>query len=203
MNLERVKRALPRPDEGSGRRSIISLRPDVAEIVVQCVLRTHTYQDIAKRCGVELESLVRFRKKFITDEVKKIVLAESQVQKSADLDEAINTGQDEIQKGLRDILKEQKALYKTIKDKVSDDRDVEDMLPALMQLLRDQGQSFERLIKSYSALKDKTTIVLSLNEHPDVSKLMDVLYIVFAEHPEAFAMFQKVLLDKRVPLSVN
>ena len=89
---------------------------------------------------------------------------------------------------------------KLMKDKIGDGRDVEDVLPALGQLLRDQGQSFERLLKSYTALKEKTTIVLSIQESPEWAKLQDVLYAVFEDHPEAFASFRALSHEKKLRL---
>ena len=198
MNItDKVKKALP-VETGLGRRSVIRNRPDVAEVVVDCVLRRRTFAEIAKRCGVESTTLDRFRAKFITDEVTKIVLAEDQLATHDELDQQINIGQDDIQQGLRSIVKEQKELYKLMKDKIGDGRDVEDLAPALGQLLRDQGQSFERLLKSYTALKEKTTIVLSINESPEWSKLQDVLYAVFADHPDAFDAFRTLSQERRL-----
>lgn len=194
---DKVKKALP-AESGLGRRSLIRNRADVAEVVVDCVLRRRPFGEIAKRCGVELTTLDRFRNKFITDEIKKIVLAEDQMATHDDLDEKINKGQDGIQQGLRSIIKEQKDLYKLMKDKIGDGRDVEDLAPALGQLLRDQGQSFERLLKSYTALKEKTTIVLSINESPEWAKLQEVLYAVFADHPDAFEAFRALSQERRL-----
>lgn len=202
MNMERIRRALE-VETGHGRRSVIRARSDVAEIVADCVLRRRSFQDIATRCGVDIETVARFRRRFITEQVKKLVIAESQKAEADDLDAEINAGQDEIQKGLREILGEQKALYRDIKNMLGKDRELEELLPALQSLLRDQGQSFERLLKSYSTLKDKHTIVLSLNEHPEISKLMDVLYTVFELHPEAFETFKQVLDHKNIPLDVQ
>ena len=201
IDTVRIKRAIP-VDTSPSRKNTLRMRSDVAEIVQDIVLRRKTYTMIADRCAVDIETLNRFRRKFITEEVKKVVLAEHQKAEAVALDAEVNAGQDNIQKGLADVLNEQKSLYALIKQKLNDDRDVEDLLPSLQSLLRDQGQSFERMAKAYANLKDKTTITLTLNEHPDVAKLMDCLYVVFEAHPEAFATFQGVLADKRIPLDV-
>lgn len=68
MNMDRIKAALPK-EKGHGRRSTIRMRSDVAEVVVDCVLMRRPFLEIAKRCAVDIETLVRFRKKFITEEV--------------------------------------------------------------------------------------------------------------------------------------
>jgi len=199
MNMDRVKKAIP-PHPPMGRRSVIRQRRDVAEIVVDCVLKRRPFGEIAKRCNVDLSSLDRFRKNFITPQVEKIVLAENQLAEHDDLDATINAGQDDVQKGLNSIIREQREIYKMMKDKIGDGRDVEDLAPALGQLLRDQGQSFDRLLKSYTALKEKTTIVLSINESPEWAKLQEVLYAVFVDHPEAFEAFRALSQQKKLRL---
>ena len=138
--------------------------------------------------------------KFIGDDVRKVVMAEASVAEQHDLDDKINSGQDDVQQGLRAIIKEQKDIYSLMKDKIGDGRDVEDLAPALGQLLRDQGQSFERLLKSYTALKERTTVVLSINESPEWSKLQEVLFVVFEQHPDAFDMFRSLVQERRLRL---
>ena len=100
------------------------------------------------------------------------------------------------------ILKEQRRLYRTLNDMVEGEN-LLDVLSPMMQLLRDQNKSYENLLKVYSNLREKTTIVLGLNEHPDVQKLMDVLWVVFNAHPEAFETFHQVVTDRRIPLNVE
>lgn len=203
INYDRIKDALP-VESGNGRRSTIRARSDVVEVVLDCVLRRRQFKEIAQRCCVDLESLTRFRKRFITSEVEKIVLVEANKLDATSLDQEVNSAQDKIEGGIEGILKEQKRLYRTLNDMVTEGGDnLFDVLAPMMQLLRDQNKSYENLLKVYSNLRDKTTIVLGLNEHPDVQKLMDVLWVVFHAHPEAFDTFQKVVTDRRIPLNVE
>lgn len=203
INYDRIKDALP-VESGNGRRSTIRARSDVVEVVLDCVLRRRQFKDIAQRCCVDLESLTRFRKRFITAEVEKIVLVEANKLDATSLDQEVNSAQDKIEGGIEGILKEQKRLYRTLNDMVAEGGDnLFDVLAPMMQLLRDQNKSYENLLKVYSNLRDKTTIVLGLNEHPDVQKLMDVLWVVFHAHPEAFDTFRQVVTDRRIPLNVE
>lgn len=191
MDMDKIKRAIPKEGE-MGRRSVLRNRADVGEIVCDLVLGRRTGAEWARRVGVDTATVQRFKDKYLTDELKKTIIAEAQSDEASELDAKINQGQDDVQLGIRDIIKEQKDLYRMIREKVGDSegqRSIEDMIPALAQLLRDQGQSHERLLKSYTALKDKTTVVLSINESPEWSKLQEVLYVVFEQHPDAFAMF--------------
>lgn len=197
--MDRVLRVLPK-EEGMGRRGVIRNRADVGEIVCDIVLARRPQSEIAKRAGVDLTTVQRFKQRFVTDEVRKVVMAEASVAEQHELDDQINTGQDDVQNGLRSIIKEQKEIYGLMKDRIGDGRDVEDLAPALGQLLRDQGQSFERLLKSYTALKERTTVVLSINESPEWSKLQEVLFAVFVQHPEAFDMFRSLANDRRLRL---
>ena len=66
-----IKDALP-VESGSGRRSVIRARSDIVEIVLDCVLRRRQFLDIAKRLGVNIETLNRFRARFITEEVERL-----------------------------------------------------------------------------------------------------------------------------------
>lgn len=203
MNYDRIREALP-VESGNGRRSTIRARSDVVEVVIDCVLRRRQFKEIAQRCCVDLESLTRFRKRFITPEVEKIVLVEANKLDADALDQEVNAAQDKIEGGIEGILKEQKRLYRTLNGMVEDGGDnLMDVLAPMMQLLRDQNKSYENLLKVYSNLRDKTTVVLGLNEHPDVQKLMDVLWVVFQAHPEAFETFRQVVQDRRIPLNVE
>ncbi|KHQ54101.1 hypothetical protein [Mameliella alba] len=203
MNYDRIREALP-VESGNGRRSTIRARSDVVEVVIDCVLRRRQFKEIAQRCCVDLESLTRFRKRFITAEVEKIVLVEANKLDADALNQEVNAAQDKIEGGIEGILKEQKRLYRTLNGMVEDGGDnLMDVLAPMMQLLRDQNKSYENLLKVYSNLRDKTTVVLGLNEHPDVQKLMDVLWVVFQAHPEAFETFRQVVQDRRIPLNVE
>jgi uncharacterized protein YjaG (DUF416 family) len=201
INYDRIREALP-VETGNGRRSTIRARSDVVEVVLDCVLRRRQFKEIAQRCCVDLESLTRFRKRFITPEVEKIVLVEANKLDAASLDQEVNAAQDKIEGGIEGILKEQRRLYRTLNDMVEGDN-LMDVLAPMMQLLRDQNKSYENLLKVYSNLREKTTIVLGLNEHPDVQKLMDVLWVVFQAHPDAFETFRQVVQDRRIPLDVE
>ncbi|MCU0827072.1 MAG: hypothetical protein MUE52_06630 [Tabrizicola sp.] len=192
-------KALPK-ESGTGRRGVLRNRADVGEIVCDIVLGRRSLAEIGRRTGVDYETCLRFKKKYITNELRKIILAEAQEAEQRDLDEKINEGQDDVQSGLRQIIREQRDIYSQIKQKVGDGRDIEDLAPALAQLLRDQGQSFERLLKSYTALKEKTTVVLSINESPEWSKLQEVLYLVFEEYPDAFDLFRELVQQRRLRL---
>ena len=196
---DRIKKALPK-ETGLGRRSVIRNRPDVAEVVLDICLQRRQLKDIAKRCGVTVSALDRFRAKFVTEEIRKLCLVLDQQQTAEALDTSVNEGQDEIQNGLRQIIKEQRDIYSQIKQKIGDGRDIEDLAPALGQLLRDQGQSFERLLKSYTALKERTTIVVPIQESPEWAKLQDVLFATFAAHPAAFEAFKELSTEKRLRL---
>ncbi len=199
IRMDRVLKALPK-ESGTGRRGVLRNRADVGEIVCDIVLGRRSLAEIGRRTGVDYETCLRFKKKYITNELRKIILAEAQEAEQRDLDEKINEGQDDVQSGLRQIIREQRDIYSQIKQKVGDGRDIEDLAPALAQLLRDQGQSFERLLKSYTALKEKTTVVLSINESPEWSKLQEVLYLVFEEYPDAFDLFRELVQQRRLRL---
>ncbi|MGH1353524.1 MAG: hypothetical protein ACRBBS_00390 [Thalassovita sp.] len=175
---------------------------DMVEVVIDCVLRRRQFKEIVQQCCVDLESLTRFRKRFITPEVEKIVLVEANKLDAASLDQEVNAAQHKTEGGIEGILKEQRRLYRSLNDMVEGDNLMGVPAP-MMQLLRDQNKSYENLLKVYSNLREKTTIVLGLDEHPDVQKLMDVLWLVFQAHPEAFETFRQVVQDRRIPLDVE
>lgn len=192
---DKVKRLLPK-DPSKSRKNTIRLRPDVGEIVCDVVLGRRTVAEVSRRTGMHRDSIDRFFKNFVTDDIKKVILADQSTHD--ELDRKINSGQDTIEKGLHSIIQEQQELYELLKAKIGDGRDIEDVLPGLSQLLRDKGQSFERLLKSYSLLKEKTTVTLSILESPDWRQLQDVLYLVFERHPEAFEDFRQLVQERKL-----
>ena len=160
--------------------------------------------DIAARCCVDIESLTRFRKRFITDEVAKIVLVEANKMSVEHLNAEVNEAQDKIEGGIEGILKEQRKLYQTLNAMAAENgRDsLLEVLSPMMQLLRDQTKSYDGLLKVYSQLREKTVIVQPLAEHPDIAKLMDALWVVFKLHPKAFEDFREIAIQKKIPLDV-
>lgn len=203
INHDRIRQALP-VESGTGRKSLIRARPDVAEVVVDCVLRRRQFIDIAKRLGVNLATLERFRKKFITPEVEKIVLVEANKMDATALDAEVNEAQSDLENGILGIVQEQKRLYRKLNQMANDgDEQFRDTLAPMMQLLRDQTKSYEAALKVFTNLRDKTTVVLPLSEHPEIAKLMDALWVVFKLHPAAFDEFQQVCRQKRIPLDVS
>lgn len=203
MNMERIKNAIPPPPPGPGRKSVIRMRPDVAEIVVDCVLKRRKYTDIAQRCAVDIETLAAFRHRYVTTELEKIIHAEAALAERREVDTVINDAQDDVSKGILGIINEQKSLYRALKKKVEEeDRDLEDMLPGLAQLLRDQTKTHEAMLKTYAVLRDKTTVMIPLNEHPDAAPLLDALFVLFTENPAAGERFREIMKAKRISLDV-
>lgn len=204
IDMDRIKKALP-VENGMGRKSVIRARKDVAEVCCDVVLKRRTLADIAKRCGVSTASLDRFREKFLTDEVVKIILVEADKVSAERLNSEVNEAQDKVEGGILGILTEQKRLYKTLNDLAGDGskESLMEVLSPMMQLLRDQTKAYDGLLKVYSQLRDKTVIVQPLAEHPDVAKLMDALWVVFKLHPQAFEDFREIAKQKRIPLDVE
>jgi hypothetical protein len=203
MDMDRIRKALP-VEKGSGGRSKVRCRPDVVQVTVDCVLRRKPFIEIAKGMGLSLDSLNRFRKNFITDEVRKIVLVEANKLKADALDEEVNDVQSDAQNTILEVMAEQKKLYRALNNRMADgERDLEDILPSLAMLLRDQMKSAAAFSKMLAELKNQNTIVLSLNEHPDVAKLMDALWVLFKEQPQAFERFKEIIEQKKIPLYVE
>lgn len=204
IDTDRIKKALP-VESGLGRRSVIRQRKDVAEIALDVVLKRRSLKDIAKRCGVSTVSLDRFRSKFLTDEVVKIILVEAEKDSAEKLNSEVNDAQDKVEGGILGILTEQKRLYKTLNDLAGDGSKeaLMEVLGPMMQLLRDQTKAYDGLLKVYAQLRDKTVIVQPLAEHPDVAKLMDALWVVFKLHPAAFEDFREIARQKKIPLDVE
>lgn len=202
MDYDKIKAALPE-DNITGKRTLLRQRADVGRIVADAVLQRERLVDIAKRCRTTPEAVRRFKKRFITDHVVKVVHAEAELAARQQADEEFNDLQDATQKGIHEVLREQKRLYERVNEMANSDERLLDALTPLMQLLRDQTRTYEALAKTYSQLKDKTTVVLSLNDHPEAAKLMEALYVVFQAHPDAFATFKRVVTDKQIVLDVK
>lgn len=164
IDTDRIKKALP-VESGLGRRSVIRQRKDVAEIALDVVLKRRSLKDIAKRCGVSTVSLDRFRSKFLTDEVVKIILVEAEKDSAEKLNSEVNDAQDKVEGGILGILTEQKRLYKTLNDLAGDGSKeaLMEVLGPMMQLtignfpsrdlLRQELESFEASVSSTGRIK--------------------------------------------------
>jgi len=201
LNYDRIKKAIPTQPHGSGRRNLILHRPDIVEILLDIVLRRRTYVDIAKRIGCNYATLERFRKRFVTDELKKVILHEAKLAEEQKAVEEVVEAQDDIQTGIVGIISEQKKLYARLNEMAAgSDEDFAGALAPMMQLLRDQTKSHEALLKVYNSMKEHTVVDIPLAEHPEAHKLLDCLFLLFREFPDAFARFEELAKMRQLTL---
>lgn len=203
MNKQRIKAALP-PQSGPGSRSKIRMRPDIADIVIDCVLQRRPYVEIAKSIGVQIDTLSKFRQKNITDHVVKVVLAEAQLAEQQDLDAVVNAGQLDLKIGIEELIRRREKLYAHVERLMDENQEAfDDRLPQILQILRDQGKEMERAAKIFEQLETKQTMLIPLNEHPDAQPLLECLFLLFAEMPDAAARFKEIKSAKRLALNVE
>lgn len=66
-------------NKNSGRRAVIDMRPDKQQIIKDIVLGRRTLTEIAKRIGVDLTTIQRYRDNKITEEMRRAIMAEQRI----------------------------------------------------------------------------------------------------------------------------
>lgn len=77
-------------NKNSGRRAVIDMRPDKQEIIKDIVLGRRTLTEIAKRIGVDLTTIQRYRDNKITEEMRRAIMAEQRIRQVEAETEIVN-----------------------------------------------------------------------------------------------------------------
>jgi len=77
-------------NKNSGRRAVIDMRPDKQEIIKDIVLGRRTLTEIAKRIGVDLTTIQRYRDGKITEEMRRAIMAEQRIRQVEAETEIVN-----------------------------------------------------------------------------------------------------------------
>lgn len=164
-------------NKNSGRRAIIDMRPDKMEIIKDIVLNRRTLTDIAKRLGVDLTTVQRYRDDKITEEMRRSILAETRVASIEADTEVLNQDRMDVAMTYESLAKRVERLITRAE---SEDNDAFALaaMEGLRKVLRDVAQLQGKLATNL-------TVNVSLAESKEWVTLRRILNEVCDEVPEA------------------
>jgi hypothetical protein len=175
-------------NKGSGRPNTINSHPEKKTIIKQIVLGEHGLPggmpkaQVAKRLGMHADSVSRYRKEHITEEMVRSILAEA---RTAPVDEATQVLNDERMDVARtyDSLARRVEKLITKAEEAGDDGFALAAMEGLRKVLRD-------IATMHGKMATNLTVTQSLAESPEWVTMKSILRAVCEEVPEA----QPVLL---------
>lgn len=152
-------------NKNSGRRAIIDMRSDKMEIIKDIVLERRTLTDIAKRLGIDMSTVARYRDDKITEEMRRSILAETRI-------ESVKADTDVINQDRMDVATTYESLAKRVERLIAKAEQNEDdsfalaAMEGLRRILRDiaqvQGKLATNLTVSVSLAESKEWVTMRL-----------------------------------------
>lgn len=170
-------------NKGSGRPNVINTHPDKKAIIKQIVLGEHGLPggmpkaQVAKRLGMHPDSVSRYRKDHITEEMVRAVLAETRVEKVEADTEILNDERMDVARTYESLARRVEKLI-TKAEENEDDAFALAAMDGLRKVLRDIAQMHGRLATNLS-------VSVTLAESPEWATLKNVLRAVCDEVPTA------------------
>jgi len=164
-------------NKNSGRRAIIDLRPDKGEIIKDIVLNRRTLTAIAKRLGVDVTTVQRYRDDKITEEMRRSILAETRIDSITADTEVINQDRMDIAMAFESLAVRVERLIKKA-EATNDDSFARAAMEGLRKVLRDIAQLQGKLATNL-------TVNVSLAESKEWVTLRRILNDVCDEVPAA------------------
>ena len=164
-------------NKNSGRRAIIDMRSDKMEIIKDIVLERRTLTDIAKRLGIDMSTVARYRDDKITEEMRRSILAETRI-------ESVKADTDVINQDRMDVAITYESLAKRVERLITKAEQNEDdsfalaAMEGLRRILRDIAQVQGKLATNL-------TVNMSLAESKEWVTMRQILSNVCEEIPAA------------------
>lgn len=164
-------------NKDSGRKSVINQRSDRNEIIKDLVLKRRSVIELANRLGVSTSSVMRFRKRYITEEVTRSVLAKHRM-------DGVQADTNIINEDRMDISRTYESLAKRVEKMITkaeandDDAFALAAMEGLRKVLRDIASMQGKLAQSL-------TVNISLSESKEWVTLRKILNEVIDEVPAA------------------
>ena len=170
-------------NKGSGRKNTISIHPEKNTIIKQIVLGEHglpggmSKAQVAKRIGVHPDSVSRYRKDHITEEMVRSILAEA---RTAPVDEATRV----LNEDRLDVGRTYESLAHRVEKLITKAEENEDdgfalaAMDGLRKVLKDIATMHGKMATSLS-------VSVTLAESPEWVTLKSILQAVCDEVPEA------------------
>lgn len=168
---------------GSGRKNTILMHPERKTIIKQIILGENNLPggmpktQIAKRLGLHVDSVTRFRREHITEEMVRSVLAEVRLSKVEADTAVLNEDRMDVARTYESLAKRVEALI-TKAEANEDDGFALAAMEGLRKVLRD-------IATMQGKLAQNLTVSVTLSQSPEWVKLRRILEEVCDEVPAA------------------
>lgn len=170
-------------NKGSGRPNTINIHPERKTIIKQIVLGEHglpggmSKAAVARRIGVSPETITRYRKDHITEEMVRSVLAESRVEKVEADTAVLNEDRMDVARTYESLARRVEALI-TKAEQNEDDGFALAAMEGLRKVLRD-------IATMHGKMATQLSVEVKLAESPEWVTLKQIIRDVCDEVPEA------------------
>lgn len=138
-------------NKNSGRRAVIDMRPDKQEIIKDIVLGRRTLTEIAKRIGVDLTTVQRYRDMKITEEMRRSIMAEQRIRQVETETEVVN--QDRM-----DVANTYESLARRVEKLITKAEQNEDDSFALAAM-----EGLRKVLRDIATMQGKLATALTVN----------------------------------------
>lgn len=168
-------------NKNSGRRAVIDMRPDKQEIIKDIVLGRRTLTEIAKRIGVDLTTIQRYRDNKITEEMRRAIMAEQRIRQVEVETEIVNEDR-------MDVANTYEALARRVERLISKAEQNEDDAFALAAM-----EGLRKVLRDIATMQGKLATALTVNV-----TLTDDGVVVYASTPAGRNnFFARLFLDSK------
>lgn len=138
-------------NKNSGRRAVIDMRPDKQEIIKDIVLGRRTLTEIAKRIGVDLTTIQRYRDTKITEEMRRAIMAEQRIRQ-------VETETEIVNEDRMDVANTYEALARRVEKLISKAEQNEDDAFALAAM-----EGLRKVLRDIATMQGKLATALTVN----------------------------------------
>lgn len=170
-------------NKGSGRPNTINIHPEKKTIIKQIVLGEHgmpggmSKAAVARRIGLSPETITRYRKDHITEEMVRAILAETRVEKVEADTEILNEERMDVSRTYESLARRVERLITKAEDN-EDDGFALAAMEGLRKVLRD-------IATMHGKMATDLSVSVTLSESPEWVTLKQIIRDVCDEVPEA------------------
>ncbi len=164
-------------NKSSGRPSILNMHPERNTIIKSLVMETMPKAQIARRYGVSYDTLRRFETRYVTEEVRRRVMADARVEEIEQATDVVNDERLDVGRTYDSLARRVEKLI-TKAEQNEDDGFALAAMEGLRKVLRDIAQM-------HGKMSQELTVTQSLATSPEWVTLREILQAVCDEVPAA------------------
>ncbi|WP_171230073.1 helix-turn-helix domain-containing protein [Ruegeria sp. HKCCA4008] len=170
-------------NKGSGRPNTINIHPEKKTIIKQIVLGEHgmpggmSKAAVARRIGLSPETITRYRKDHITEEMVRAILADARIEKVEADTEILNDERMDVARTYESLARRVERLITKAEDN-EDDGFALAAMEGLRKVLRD-------IATMHGKMATDLSVSVTLSESPEWVTLKQIIRDVCDEVPEA------------------